>query len=420
MKKKGLIIIFVAVCIIIMSNIAAYAATKFIDCPDCNGGHSPACVCGGKGEYPQNCDLCNGTGNLNCDLCNGTGTYGDGNCYRCGGSGSMVCNRCNGNKKEVFICKTPSCARCGGTGRYPEGSPEHIKQLQDEGKLVPTSVTKQDATDKQEKTDKNESTVESETTVEQGQTVEQEQTGEQETTVEQTTESIHNNTDKEPIIEASQISKAISDEKMKKAIRVSTNISISLANSSAEEVKALQNMPTEKLEDVIQKVDNIVKTAKPGAISEHSKLIVDKLAGDKNIQVNPINFAEHESLALDFPVEVRVAVNPEDYQGMEKGYAYHILTVQGTAEYLGEAELIRDEAGNVIEVAFVTRGFSDFVITSKPLEIAGEENREDTAKEQTNNTKTPAYLPAILLVGILLLIGIAEYVLKIRAKDRRK
>ncbi len=64
--------------------------------------------------------------------------------------------------------------------------------------------------------------------------------------------------------------------------------------------------------------------------------------------------------------------------------------------------------------------FSDFVITSKPLEIAGEENREDTAKEQTNNTKTPAYLPAILLVGILLLIGIAEYVLKIRAKDRRK
>jgi len=426
-----------------MLNIATYAATKFIDCPDCNGGHSPSCVCGGKGEYFQNCDLCNGAGTLHCDLCNGSGTYGDENCNRCGGSGSRVCNRCNGNKKEVYTCKTPSCKRCGGTGRYPEGSPEHIKQLQDEGKLVPTSVTKQEttdkeeATDKQEAIDKNEATVESETTVEQETNVEQEtaveqgqtgeqqtgeqQTGEPETTVEQdtavkqNTESMQNNTAQEPIIEVSQISKAISDEKKKKAIRVSTNISISLANSSAEEVEELQNMPTEELEDVIQKVDNIVKTAKPGTISEHSKVIVDKLAGDKDIQVNPINFAEHESVALDFPVEVRVAVNPEGYQGMEKGYAYHILTDQDTVEYLGEAELIRDEAGNVIEVAFVTRGFSDFIITSEPLEITGEENLEDTAKEQTNNAINPAYLPAILLVGILLIIGIAGYALKNRA-----
>lgn len=432
------------VCMFFMLNIATYAATKFIDCPDCNGGHSPSCVCGGKGEYFQNCDLCNGAGTLHCDLCNGSGTYGDENCNRCGGSGSRVCNRCNGNKKEVYTCKTPSCKRCGGTGRYPEGSPEHIKQLQDEGKLVPTSVTKQEttdkeeATDKQEAIDKNEATVESETTVEQETNVEQEtaveqgqtgeqqtgeqQTGEPETTVEQdtavkqNTESMQNNTAQEPIIEVSQISKAISDEKEKKAIRVSTNISISLANSSAEEVEELQNMPTEELEEVIQKVDNIVKTAKPGTISEQSKLIVDKVAGDKDIQVNPINFAEHESLALDFPVEVRVAVNPEEYQGMEKGYAYHILTDQDTVEYLGEAELIRDEAGNVIEVAFVTRGFSDFIITSEPLEIIGEENLEDTAQEQTNNNaKNPAYLPAIILVGIILIIGIAGYVLKKRA-----
>lgn len=414
MKKKGLILIFVVVCMIIMLNIATYAATKFIDCPDCNGGHSPSCVCGGKGEYPQNCDLCNGAGTLNCDLCNGTGTYEDGNCYRCGGSGSMVCNGCNGNKKEVFGCKTPSCDRCGGTGRYPEGSPEHIKQLQDEGKLVPTSVTKQETTVEPETTDQQETKVEQESAVEQQTTVEQQ------TAVEQNAESIQNNTAKEPIIEASQISKVISDEKKKKEIRVSTNISISLANSSAEEVKELKNMPTEELEDAIQKVDNIVKTAKPGVISEQSKKIVDKLVCDQNIQVNPINFAEHESVALDFPVEVRVAVNPEDYKEMEKGYAYHILTEQDRAEYLGEAELRRDEAGNVIEVAFVTRGFSDFIITSSPLAIAGEENMEDTAKEQTkSNAKNSAYMP-VILVGILLVIGIAGYALKIRANGPRK
>lgn len=321
MRKKGLTIVTV-LCAVIMLNIPVYATVEMIDCPDCNNGHSSVCICGGQGDYLQNCDLCDGTGELDCDLCNGTGVYDNGSCYRCGGDGLMVCNRCLGKQEQLYPCRTPYCPRCGGTGAYPKGSPEHLKQLEDEGKLVSDSEYN-------------------------------------------TTRAI---TSKEPIIEVSKISTDLIDKK--EDIRVSVNLSISLANSSEEEIMALKNVSAVELEEVIQRVHYIVTTAMPGRISERSQKILDDLVVGKEVLVNTVCFDEYQSMTLEFPVKVRITVDPKDYIDMEKGYAYQISSARNTVEYLGEAELIRDEVGNVIEVAFVTRGFSDIIITSRPLEIS--------------------------------------------------
>lgn len=116
---------------------------------------------------------------------------------------------------------------------------------------------------------------------------------------------------------------------------------------------------------------------------------------------------------------------------MEKGYAFHVLNNVETVEYLGEAELIIDEAGRVTEVAFVTREFSDFIITSELLEIEKQESIsetvpessiEDADKERVNNSdseenpkENTKYL-SFIIVGILVVIGILVYSLKIKSR----
>ena len=124
MRKK----IIVLACTLLLVSLqignqfqVAYA-TVFIDCPDCNNGHSPSCRCGGAVDFLQPCDLCGGSGTLACDLCGGTGLSDGGTCTRCGGDLLSTCNRCGGAGSTVQPCFKPSCARCGGTGRYPEGS----------------------------------------------------------------------------------------------------------------------------------------------------------------------------------------------------------------------------------------------------------------------------------------------------------
>lgn len=361
-----------------------YASDKFIDCPDCNNGHSPSCKCGGKIDYLQNCDLCNGVGELRCDLCNGTGTYEDSTCNRCAGDGSTTCNRCNGDKKVLSPCRTPSCSRCGGTGGYPEGSPEHLQQLRDKGKELPVPVTEKQTTD------------------ETATGSEPDTTGSEP----DKTEIIS----KDPIVEISQISQDLIEEK--KDIRVAMNVSIAVSQATPAEIEALAAKPAEELNQVLKQVENIVMTASSGKISDKSKAILDSLTIEKNTKVNTIYFDEHQSLSLDFPVEVRIPVNPEDYQNMETGYAYHILIEQGTVEYLGEAELIRDENGAVIEVAFITQGFSDFFIASEILEISPiEEEIAEVTTPSTEDDKKQYVNPWIILAGIIVVLGIAGLVI---------
>lgn len=320
MRKKGSTIVTL-LCAVIMLSIPVYATVEMIDCPDCNNGHSSVCICGGQGDYLQNCDFCDGVGELNCDLCNGTGVYDNGSCYRCSGDGLMLCNRCHGEQKQLYPCGTPYCSRCGGTGAYPAGSPEHLKQLEDEGKLG--SDSQYNAT--------------------------------------------REVTSEEPIIEVSKISTDLIDKK--EEIRVSMNLSIPFAEFSEEEITVLKNVSAVELEEVIQKVHSIVTTAMPGRISEGSQEILENLVVDKEVVVNTVCFDEVESITLGFPVKVRIMVNPKEYVNMEKGYVYQISSTRNTVEYLGEVELTRDEVGNVIQVAFVTRGFSDIIITSRLLEI---------------------------------------------------
>lgn len=386
--KKFTFVTIIALFTIIISSVSANDNFVFVDCPDCFNGHSPACVCGGIGEYPQDCDLCLGVGTLKCDLCYGSGTYDGSSCNRCQGDGIMVCNGCNGMKKTVFTCTTPSCPRCGGTGGYPEGSPEHLKQLEDEGKL-PAKTDEQQQ--KPEHTDNNSKSIVLE----------------------------------EPIIKAADILNNINDEKT--SIKVTENLSISLVESSEEEIIALKNMSIGKIEEVIIKVDSIVKTAVSGKISDDAEMILEKLSVDNTVKINTIYFDTHESITLEFPVEVRITVNPEDYKNVEKGYAYHILHDKKTAEYLGEAKLIRDVGGNVVEAAFVTRGFSDFFIASKLIEneekgdIPESESDitedEATKDKDTDSNKISGFIP-LIIAAIIVFIGAAGYAVTKKVKKQ--
>ena len=344
-------------------------ATVFIDCPDCNNGHSPSCRCGGAVDFLQPCDLCGGSGTLACDLCGGTGLSDGGTCTRCGGDLLSTCNRCGGAGSTVQPCFKPSCARCGGTGGYPEGSPEHIQQLKDEGKYVePVTET----TDPKETGEISTEEIDSK----------ESQTKETEQKSGESPDNRNASIKETDLVTAYELLRsATSSEKSKKEnIVISETMTVALKNATEEQLQVLSNLTQEEFTNSMNQVAQIVDTVKTGTVSASSKQLIENLENQEGVQIGLISFDEHESISLGFPVEIRVPVNGDEYGNMEKAYAYHVIQDGLKAEYLGEAELIRDDNGNVTEVLFITEGFSDFFITN--IQVNMEEITVENVKNQ--------------------------------------
>ncbi len=326
--RKVLFLVVITLIIFASDGFEAVYATNFIDCPDCNNGHSQACKCGGAGEYLQSCDLCGGSTTLLCDLCNGSGTFDGSSCYRCGGDGAMLCNRCGGSGTQMLGCNKPYCSRCGGTGGYPEGSPEHIQQLKDEGNYV--------------EPEKSEITIPK-----------------------------IENFDEFNKVEDITIIENITPEliSQNKDIEISPNLSISITKSTTEQLDVLKKIPEEELKTLINLISDIVSTVEMGKVSKQSESYINRVMEQENINMQLICFEEHESIELGFPVEVFVPVFDNQFDEMENAYAYHIVQNGNEAEYLGEAILHKNEDGKVYELSFVTDGFSDFFITTTQIKL---------------------------------------------------
>jgi len=95
-------------------------------------------VCQGKGQLPQKCGDCYGTGRYPCPKCAGTGVYtcatcrGNGRfvdsfsavqiCAQCRGAGKSRCAECDGGQKKCPKCQGAKtvdkpCAACAGAGK---------------------------------------------------------------------------------------------------------------------------------------------------------------------------------------------------------------------------------------------------------------------------------------------------------------
>jgi hypothetical protein len=384
MKK---IYFLLLICIIALNtNIQTKATVTFIDCPDCNNGHSPECQCKGVGEYPQNCDLCMGTGNLKCELCNGTGSK-DGICPGCQGDGLSICNRCNGSKQQVYTCPKPFCKRCGGTGGYPEGSPEHIQQLKDEGKWT-EEITEVKTVATTEVTTTTPITMEATTEA---------------TTIESTeelkTEEINQSKETEKSIDGNNLLK------LKEEFIINDNLSIPVLENKNYNTNSIKKLSDKELKDIVNELSKIVDTVKTDDLKGDSELILKNYSIDKKT-VKTISFDEHKSIKLDFFVKVTVDVKPKEFNDFKKAYAYHIIDADKRIEYLGEAELIKDENGDVIKISFMTDGFSDFFISDTKIDIS--------------NNKNDTFIKVLIEIIIIIVIGLIVYIiLKKRGQKRR-
>jgi len=83
-----------------VGNYFEYGEDDFVneDCDDCNG----------NGDVE--CDYCDGSGGISCGICDGDGEDDDGStCSNCAGEGHVDCRECDGNGRET-------CRNCGGSG----------------------------------------------------------------------------------------------------------------------------------------------------------------------------------------------------------------------------------------------------------------------------------------------------------------
>ena len=85
-----------------------------IECPSCNGGHRKGCSsCDGSGRVRTSnnyhtCSKCNGSGIVTCSNCCGSGVV---KCSRCDGTGKVKCKVCEGNGRlrhwlelTIYLC----------------------------------------------------------------------------------------------------------------------------------------------------------------------------------------------------------------------------------------------------------------------------------------------------------------------------
>jgi hypothetical protein len=90
------------------------------ECDNCNGNGDVSCDdCDGNGSIP--CEICDSSGSIQCTDCDGVGEDDDGDtcsncagegvidCENCEGDGNTTCDSCNGNSTE-------SCQECDGSG----------------------------------------------------------------------------------------------------------------------------------------------------------------------------------------------------------------------------------------------------------------------------------------------------------------
>jgi len=101
---------------LIVANIFSFSVFEvtevnpYIDCDECDGGHSE-------------CRYCYGDGDLDCDDCNGSGEDDEGRtCDSCDGSGKVECDECDGIGSE-------SCSYCDGTGETESTDTYDLNQL---------------------------------------------------------------------------------------------------------------------------------------------------------------------------------------------------------------------------------------------------------------------------------------------------
>lgn len=112
-----------------------------VRCGGCSGSGRVSCSsCGGSGTVVQHrtvtdynghsrsetqhrsCGSCSG-GRVTCFHCGGSGQN---QCGNCGGSGEVTCTGCSGHGYLTKVTSTVTYTNPGFSGRYPEGTPEHV------------------------------------------------------------------------------------------------------------------------------------------------------------------------------------------------------------------------------------------------------------------------------------------------------
>jgi hypothetical protein len=107
--------------------VEVYNTEPEVDCTECHNGREECDNCDGQGDIL--CTICDGSGEEDCRYCDGSGMDEDSGeeCDMCEGDGKQTCEECNGTKYE-------SCNYCNGNGEYTCGYCEGSGQVESKDK----------------------------------------------------------------------------------------------------------------------------------------------------------------------------------------------------------------------------------------------------------------------------------------------
>ncbi len=169
---------------------------------------------------------------------------------------------------------------------------------------------------------------------------------------------------------------------------------ILLSKATDEQIEALKKMTDEQIQAEIKKVTDAISTVNTTKLSPKAK---EKIAEIKNsltsdVRILPINFTVHAQFA--FPVQVTIKVDKALFPAGTY-YLYFFNEQTGEIEECGT--VIIDSNGNA---TFTITHCSDYFITSRALDVASVNSKEDEATDnpKTGGSKTAE---AIFVIGVL-------------------
>lgn len=141
-----------------------------------------------------------------------------------------------------------------------------------------------------------------------------------------------------------------------------------MTNAEREAYKALDKKALKELND---KLIAVYKTGKAGELSENGKAVFDKLLAKNKISAEDLNayVIGYDGAVSDIacPITLTYDVSEKKYGIDEKIYVYRI-NEDGTVSEI-ERTTATVANGAIKNVKFMTDGLSDFVITTKPLDV---------------------------------------------------
>lgn len=141
-----------------------------------------------------------------------------------------------------------------------------------------------------------------------------------------------------------------------------------MTNAEREAYKALDSKALKELND---KLIAVYKTGKAGELSENGKAVFDKLLAKNKISAEDLNayVIGYDGAVSDIgcPITLTYDVSEKKYGIDEKIYVYRI-NEDGTVSEI-ERTTATVANGAIKNVKFMTDGLSDFVITTKPLDV---------------------------------------------------